>query len=151
MSACLLGFRRWRRRPFFSWFFKGIDEVFRDFERLFEREMKRPFKEVRGPFIYGFSVTVGPDGRPRVREFGNIQPARFSAEIREMREPLVDVYETKDEVKVVAELPRVGLFLSKKSYQLSSNNFLHIKAVFNYDFIWDWQRLHDFPPVLKIV
>jgi hypothetical protein len=27
-----------------------------------------------GPFVYGYSMTVGPDGRPRIREFGNIKP-----------------------------------------------------------------------------
>jgi len=34
-------FRRRRRFPFFrSWFFEDIDEMFREFERMIEREMK---------------------------------------------------------------------------------------------------------------
>jgi len=26
-----------------------------------------------GPLVYGYSMTVGPEGRPKVREFGNIK------------------------------------------------------------------------------
>ncbi|MGA9152230.1 MAG: hypothetical protein WBZ36_16770, partial [Candidatus Nitrosopolaris sp.] len=26
---------------------------------------------------YGYSMTVGPDGKPRIREFGNVKPSRF--------------------------------------------------------------------------
>jgi len=51
-------------------------------------------------------MSIGPDGRPVIREFGNVQPGRLPM-IREEREPLVDVMEEKDEVVVVAELPGV--------------------------------------------
>lgn len=30
-------------------------------------------KEEMGPFVYGYSMTIGPDGKPKVREFGNIR------------------------------------------------------------------------------
>lgn len=118
--------RRWRRYPFFSSrFFEDIDEIFREFERMFEREIKEmtsrvPKGYVRerklpdgstvrewGPFVYGYSITIGPDGRPKIREFGNVQPTRFGPQIKEEREPLVDVYATNGEVKVIAELPGV--------------------------------------------
>ena len=26
-----------------------------------------------GPIVYGYSMTVGPDGKPHVREFGNVK------------------------------------------------------------------------------
>ena len=26
-----------------------------------------------GPFVYGYSMTIGPDGKPRVKEFGNVK------------------------------------------------------------------------------
>ena len=42
-----------------------------------------------------------------VRQFGNVAPGRFGPEIREEREPLVDVIEEKASIKVVAELPGV--------------------------------------------
>jgi len=122
---------RWfrRRRPFSS-FFEDIDEMFREMERMFEREFEELSKRVPkdlvrervlpdgtrvhewGPFVYGYSITIGPDGKPEIREFGNIKPGvgrpgRPSISIREEREPLVDVINTNNEIKVIAEMPGV--------------------------------------------
>ncbi|MCD6431589.1 Hsp20/alpha crystallin family protein [Candidatus Bathyarchaeota archaeon] len=118
-------FRR-RRYPFFgSWFFEDIDRMFREMERMMEEEFrtfssrlpKDYVKERKlpdgttirelGPFVYGYSVKIGPDGKPEIREFGNVKPSRFGPRIKEEREPLVDVVETDSEVHVVAELPGV--------------------------------------------
>lgn len=120
------GRRKW---PFFESSFRDIDELFRDMEEMMEREFgelskKAPRDLIRertlpdgrkvkqwGPFVYGYSVTVGPDGKPQVREFGNIKPetrmGKPRVNIKEQREPLVDVMETDGEVKVLAELPGV--------------------------------------------
>jgi len=82
-----------------------------------------------GPFVYGRSMTVGPDGKPQVREFGNIKPEtrldKPQVSIREEREPLVDIMETDDEVKVIVELPGV----EKKDIKLyGSENALTISV-----------------------
>lgn len=124
---------RWfRRRPWtFSTFLERMDEMFREIERTFEREFKDltrniPKDLVRekvlpdgskvyewGPFIYGYSITIDPDGKPRVREFGNIKPdvsRRFGrpyVSISEEREPLVEVISTDGEINVIVELPGV--------------------------------------------
>jgi HSP20 family molecular chaperone IbpA len=69
-----------------------------------------------GPYIYGYSMTMGPDGKPVVREFGNVKPSRrrgmfglpeAKLEPSETREPLVDVVEDGESARVVAELPGV--------------------------------------------
>ncbi|MEM0373909.1 MAG: archaeal heat shock protein Hsp20, partial [Sulfolobales archaeon] len=60
-----------------------------------------------GPYVYGFRITVGPDGKPVVEEFGNVKRSRGRPIISEEREPLVDVIEREDEIRVVAELPGV--------------------------------------------
>lgn len=127
--------RRMRRSPFFrSWFFGDVEEMMRDIEKMMEREFKEfttrlPKDYVRerklpdgttvrewGPFVYGYSMTIGPDGKPKIREFGNVKPtlkpeafgiARPRLDVREEREPLVDVISTDGEVKVIAELPGV--------------------------------------------
>jgi len=119
-----------RRRPFFFGSdFRDIDGLFREMEEMMEKEFgelskRAPRELIRertlpdgskvkqwGPFVYGYSVTVGPDGKPQVREFGNIKPetrmGKPRVNIKEQREPLVDVMETDGEVKVIAELPGV--------------------------------------------
>ena len=127
--------RRMRRSPYFrSWFFGDIEDMFKDMEEMMEREFKEfstrvPKDLVRerklpdgstirewGPFVYGYSMTIGPDGKPKIREFGNVKPSlkpeafgltRPSLDIKEEREPLVDVVDANSEIKVVAELPGV--------------------------------------------
>jgi len=122
-------FRR-RRWPFSRGsIFGDIDEVFREMEEMMRKQFEEFSKmtprdlirertlpdgtKVRewGPFVYGYSVTIGPDGKPQIREFGNVKPeTRLGMpriNIKEKREPLVDIMETDSEVKVIAELPGV--------------------------------------------
>ena len=102
--------------------FKEMDEMMkREFKQLSGRAPRNLIRERTlpdgrkvkslGPFVYGYSVTIGPDGKPQIREFGNVKPgARFGRpriDIKEKREPLADVITIDGEVKVVAELPGV--------------------------------------------
>jgi HSP20 family protein len=115
-----------RHYPFSrDWFFEDTDNIFREMEKMMEEEFKTftsrvPKDYVRerklpdgstarewGPFVYGHSIKIGPDGKPEVREFGNVKPTRLGPEVKEEREPLVDVIETDGEVHIVAELPGV--------------------------------------------
>jgi HSP20 family protein len=123
---------------FFSeWFrrrnrFPITGNTFQDFERSFEkmfqglelpkdlvREHKLPnggIAREMGPFVYGYSFSMGPDGKPVIREFGNVKPSITSGphnipqaklDVKEEREPLVDTIVQEKTVKVVAELPGV--------------------------------------------
>ena len=124
-----------RRPSSRDWLFGDVDDIFRQMEEMMQREFKEfttklPKDLVRerklpdgstskewGPFVYGYSMTIGPDGKPQIREFGNVKPSlkpetpfgsrRPSIDIKEEREPLVDVLSTDSEVKVVAEVPGV--------------------------------------------
>ena len=112
---------------FFDDMFRGFDQMRREMEREFEDLEKRIPKDLvreyttpeggkireAGPFVYGYSMTVGPDGKPRVREFGNIKPSRgfggmARPEISGELEPLVDITTTDNEVKVVIEMPGIN-------------------------------------------
>jgi HSP20 family protein len=112
--------------------FRGFDDMRKEMERQFEQqfkdiESKAPKDLVKeyetstggkvreyGPFVYGYSMTIGPDGRPKVREFGNVK-SPFSSRglftrplISSEREPLADVTTNDKEVKVVVEMPGVS-------------------------------------------
>jgi len=100
-----------------------MEREFREFTNRIPKDYVRERKlpdgtTVRewGPFVYGYSMTIGPDGKPRIREFGNVKPSlkpeafgitRPRLDVKEEREPLVDVISTDGEVKVIAELPGV--------------------------------------------
>ena len=118
-------------RGYFDDMFRGFDEMRREFEREFQESFKDIEKEAPkdlireyetpeggkirevGPIVYGYSMTVGPDGVPRVKEFGNVKspmgrgffgPSMLSAE----RKPFSDIAATDKEVKVAIELPGVS-------------------------------------------
>ena len=130
--------RRRRGYPFGPWAFPDIDEMMREMEKTFSeqfkelekdlpknlvRESKAPDGSVKkeiGPIVYGYSVTIGPDGKPVVREFGNVRKGEGSPwkEIQDRREPLVDVVSSDKEVRVIAEMPGV----SKEDIELTVNN-----------------------------
>ncbi len=121
--------RRGRRSPF-GWmdrWFSDIDEMF---ERMFQDMAKGMPKEHMterklpdgstmrqyGPFVYGYSMSVGPDGKPVIQEFGNVKPSKRpgafgleqpALEPTDSREPLVDVINEPQQVRVVTELPGV--------------------------------------------
>ena len=119
--------RRRRRSPFDPWGFPDLDEMMREMERAFSEQFKEMEKELpkslvresrtpdgktrkeMGPFVYGYSVTIGPDGKPVIREFGNVRSGAGTPwkAIQDKREPLVDVVSSEKEVRVIAEMPGV--------------------------------------------
>jgi len=63
----------------------------------------------KGQGVYGFSIRSGIGGIPQVQRFGNIRSAKEGgAEVAEVREALVDVFEEEQEIVVVAEIPGVA-------------------------------------------
>jgi len=98
---------------------KEMTEAFKQMENTMPEDMYRerrlPDGSVRreyGPFVYGYSVKIGPDGKPTIREFGNMKPGLMGEggaplNLTERMEPLVDVIEDGDTIKVLAELPGV--------------------------------------------
>lgn len=78
--------------------FFDIGDIFEDFKEN---------GSTTGPFYYGYTMTVGPNGKPVVREYGNVKPGLLPS--ADTREPIVDaiVDEKEKLVKLVAEIPGV--------------------------------------------
>ena len=104
-----------------------------DFDRIF-RQMSSSFGNLddvfkilknssgqSGPIYFGYTVTVGPDGKPVIQEYGNVKPDELptadscgcanhsQGPIAEKREPLIDtlVDDKEQTLKIVAEMPGV--------------------------------------------
>ena len=89
----------------FDRIFKKMSSSFFNIDDVFE-EFKGNGSE-SGPYYYGYTMTVGPDGKPVVNEYGNAKPGL--APTSDTREPLVDtiVDEKEKVVKLIAEMPGV--------------------------------------------
>ena len=96
--------------------FEDMDREFQDAEEMLNR-MFRTVREMKPsdvagtfPYYYGYQVTVGPDGKPHVREFGNVKPsARGLLEQTGVRAPMVDtkLVEKDNTLVITAEMAGV--------------------------------------------
>ena len=89
----------------FNRIFKRMSNSFFHIDDIFE-EFKNNGTN-GGPYYYGYTMTVGPDGKPIVKEYGNVKSEL--APTSDTREPMVDsiVDEKEKVVKLVAEMPGV--------------------------------------------
>jgi len=126
------------RGRFFDDYFAGFEEMQAEMERIFKqfnniqsnapkeliREYQTPdgtkVREV-GPIVYGYSMTIGPDGKPHISQFGNVKNLSGGSNEQELnftamgsgpalsaeREPLADVNTTDKEIKVIVEMPGI--------------------------------------------
>jgi HSP20 family protein len=112
-----------RRKRYPTSPFEEIDEIIQEmFKELHETFPKEFVKERRlsdgstmkilDPIVYGYSMTIGPDGTPVIREFGHVRPAKSRARLigpksEEQIEPLIEVTSGEKSIQVVAEIPGV--------------------------------------------
>ncbi|WP_456368812.1 archaeal heat shock protein Hsp20 [Geoglobus sp.] len=107
---------------FFRFPFEEFDELFRRMMKEFDELIRTAELSEGRPIVRGFSIRIGPDGKPEIREFGTKPAIREDVD---QRKPLVDVIETDEEVQVIAEMPGVN----KEDIELSaSETKLEIKA-----------------------
>jgi len=89
----------------FDRLFKQMSGSFMNLDDVFE--MLKNAGNISGPVFYGYTMTTGPDGKPVVQEYGNVQPDMLPTENK--REPLIDtlVDEKEMTLKIIAEMPGV--------------------------------------------
>jgi HSP20 family protein len=98
--------------PYFkgSSFGKMIDEMMKNLMKNLENVDSSEFEDLfKNPFVYGFKIGVGPDGKPNFGQFGNLKPKEYGdIETSDVREPLIDVFKEDKCVRIIAEVPGVN-------------------------------------------
>jgi HSP20 family protein len=91
----------------------------KELQGLSPEEITREFMK-KGPIMYGFNIGFGPDGKPIMDSFGNLEKEPISGQrkVRKTREPLVEVNEEQDQIILIAEMPGVN----KEDIQLNATN-----------------------------
>jgi len=116
----------------------GVDPA--EFRRLVE-EMQRNLQEAmrnmgQDPsksFVSGFSVRVGPDGKPTFQSFGNKPQVKpnpgkgLPNVVSDEREPITDVIEERERIAITMELPGVEkediqLNMTEQELEISVDN-----------------------------
>jgi HSP20 family protein len=95
----------------FGGLFKGLGNFMDLASKLSEEGYERK-GEIKGlprgaKGVYGFSIKTMA-GKPVIESFGNIRETVKGPVVEEVREPMVDVFDEKDRILVIAELPGVS-------------------------------------------
>ena len=111
----------WRERREWSPFDEFLSDIEEDMRRIEEQfdslfrkaaEGELPPPEKGGPYVYGFTLRMGPDGKPKIEQFGTApmlrrEAAAIPSEIVGSREPMTDIIEKENEMTVTVEMPGV--------------------------------------------
>ena len=95
--------------------FKGIEHILQLASKLAQTgdatsqtgEFTIPGLGEKAKGIFGFSIrTLGQD-QVKVEPFGNVRETKAGPVVEEVREPIVDVFDEGDQIRVLAEMPGV--------------------------------------------
>lgn len=96
-----------RRSPFKD-MFKEFERMFKEMQEDMEQFHPESPKDKKKTYTYGFNVFIGPDGKPKIKEFGNLEPFRRDKIKKEEYEPSSSTYTEDDKLIVVVDLPGVN-------------------------------------------
>ena len=104
-----------------------IFETFKEIEKVMNELEHQPYdknKQIR-PRVYVFLIRTDSSLKAKTMRRANMVRRRYGSRDKEQREALVDVFDGKDEVVVVAELPHV----KKEDIELHiAGNFLTVSV-----------------------
>ena len=96
--------------------FKGIENIIDlaaklkeaggEIEKEGEIDLSHLKKGMKG--VFGVSIKTAVGGEPVIESFGNIRKTPAGPSVEEEREPITDLFDEKEEVIIIAELPGVG-------------------------------------------
>ena len=102
-------------------FRSGLDGLFKGIEKLVDlagkleenggisKEGEINFDHIKKGMkgVYGFTINTAGGGTPKVETFGNIKKTPEGPKVDEEREPITDIFDEKDEIVVIAEMPGI--------------------------------------------
>jgi HSP20 family protein len=100
----------WRRRKKKDPWFNDVYDELEKLGDLIDETIQKAFEgssektDVHKSRIQGFSIKLGPDGKPQIQEFNN-RKSRQKHEINDDPEPLFDLIEDAENIVVLASLP----------------------------------------------
>ena len=102
--------RRKKKSPWFDDIYEELEKLGYMIDETIQKAAensseKKQFKRNR---IQGFSIKIGPDGKPRIYELNGRQPWQNEDEVDADPEPLVDFIEDGEALVVLAALPGVA-------------------------------------------
>lgn len=114
----------------------GIDpddfqKLFRDMQKNLQDAFRNMGEDPSKGFVSGFSVRMGPDGKPHVNTFGNKPKVNREGNVPSIgadeREPLTDVIEDNESIAITMEIPGVDkkdidLNMTEERLEISVDN-----------------------------
>ena len=90
-----------------SGLFDLVSEMAQEGKEEVTRSGEKDILGGKGKALYGFSVRMGLGVKPVIESFGNVRSTPSGPVVAEVREPMVDIFDEGDEIRVIAELPGV--------------------------------------------
>jgi HSP20 family protein len=102
--------RRKKKDPWFNDIYDELERLGDLIDETMQKAFDNPSKDTptKRKQLKGFSVKIGPDGKPRIREVNSRKPQQPEFEVSDDPEPLVDVIEEGETVVVLVALPGVN-------------------------------------------
>ena len=99
--------------PFRTLPFDNLENYFNTLQRRMLNSMNQSQRDhttthQEGPYFYGYSCQIGPDGVPHYKEYSNLPTQKNSLPPQQTQhDPFVDIQQTDTDIYVTIELPGV--------------------------------------------
>ena len=83
-----------------------LEEAGGEIKKEGEIDLSHLKKGMKG--VFGFSIKTAVGGKSIVEPFGNIKKTPQGPKVEEEREPIIDLFDEKEEVQIYAEMPGIN-------------------------------------------
>ena len=121
-------YMKWNNQNNIEKIFQSVFNEIESLQDVFYNDVDSKVR-INGPYYYGYSMTMGPNGKPMIKEFGNLQDSEeaYVKTNSEYIDPQIDIIndENNNKIKIIAEMPGV----KKENIEITENQgIIKIKA-----------------------